>query len=55
MAKKVRQSTNPGKGLFAAFLAAGGTALAYSLLFPLNSALQYGIAGGLALLLGRVA
>lgn len=55
MAKKNKQSTSPGKGLFAGFLVAGGSALLYSLLFPLNSLGQYAIAGGLALLLGRVA
>lgn len=55
MAKKPKQSTSPGKGLAAAFLAAGGTTLLYSFLFPLHTWGQYAIAGGLALLLGRVA
>lgn len=55
MAKKLKQSTNPGRGLIASFLAAGGTGLVYSLLFPLGNWLQYAIAGGLALLVGRVA
>jgi hypothetical protein len=55
MAKKIRQSTSPGKGLVAGFLAAGGTALLYSLVFPLHRLGHYAIAGALALLLGRVA
>lgn len=55
MAKKINQSTSPGKGLVAGFLAGGGTALVYSLLFPLHRLGHYAIAGGLALLLGRVA
>lgn len=55
MAKKNKQSTSPGKGLVAGFLAAGGTALLYSVLFPLHSIPQFLIAGGLSLLLGRVA
>jgi hypothetical protein len=55
MAKKIRQSTSPGKGLVAGFLAAGGTALLYSIVFPLYRLGHYAIAGALALLLGRVA
>ena len=55
MAKRNKQSTSPGKGLFAAFLAAGGTALLYSILFPLHRWGQYAIIGGLSLLIGRVA
>lgn len=55
MAKKNKQSTSPGRGMVAAFLAAGGTGLLYSLLFPLHRLGHYAIAGGLALLLGRVA
>ncbi len=52
MAKKLKQSTQPGKGLFAGFLAAGVTAFLYSLIFPLNAPLQYVTAGGLSLLTG---
>lgn len=55
MAKKLKQSTSPGKGLVAAFLTAGGTGLLYSAIFPLHRLGHYAIAGGLALLLGRVA
>jgi hypothetical protein len=55
MAKKIKQSTSPGKGWAAAFLTAGGSALLYSLLFPLYRVGHFAIAGGLALLLGRVA
>ncbi len=55
MAKKTSQSTSPGKGLFSAFLASGGTALLYSAIFPLHRWGHYLIAGLLALLIGRVA
>jgi len=55
MAKKLKQSTSPGKGLFAAFLAAGGTVAVYSALFPFYRWGHYAIAGALALVLGRVA
>ncbi|NLX83285.1 MAG: hypothetical protein GXZ04_05665, partial [Clostridiales bacterium] len=49
MAKKIKQSTSPGKGWAAAFLTAGGSALLYSLLFPLYRVGHFAIAGGLAL------
>ncbi len=52
MAKKLKQSTSPGKGLFAGFLTAGVTALLYSLVFPLNAPLHYLVAGGLSALTG---
>ncbi len=55
MAKKTSQATSPGKGLFSAFLASGGTALLYSVLFPLHLWGHYVIAGLLSLLIGRVA
>ncbi len=55
MAKKNSQSTSPGKGLFSAFLAVGGTALLYSAIFPLHRWGHYLIAGLLSLLIGRVA
>lgn len=52
MAKKLKQSTSPGKGLFAGFLTAGITSLLYSLVFPLNAPLHYLLAGGLSVLTG---
>jgi hypothetical protein len=55
MAKKNSQSTTPGRGIFAAFLAIGGSVLLYSLLFPFNHVWHYLIGGGLALLVGRIA
>ncbi len=55
MAKKPSQAKSPGKGLFSAFLAAGGSALLYSVIFPLHRLGHYAIAGALALLIGRVA
>lgn len=55
MAKKNNQSTSPGRGIFAAFLAIGGSVLLYSLFFPFNRLWHYLIGGGLSLLIGRIA
>lgn len=55
MAKKNSQSTSPGRGIFAAFLAVGGAVLLYSLFFPFNRLWHYLIGGGLSLLIGRIA
>ncbi len=55
MARKPSQSTSPGKGLLAGFLAAGGTLLLYARFFPFHGAIGYFIGGALAALIGRVA
>ena len=54
MAKTIKQSKSPGRGLFWGFIASGVTALLYSLVFPLRSGWHYAFAGGLSLLMGRL-